>query len=204
MGMIALFLFSTLGLAAAAQRANDEPAPSTAGVMEAVPGGAFEAAMFYIFGGAAVISAVGVCVSKNVVRMATWLFFSLGAVGVLYFQLGANYIASFQFIVYVGGVLILLIFGVMLTSQSPWVRFEIKRGEMAVFGLICAGLLACLIRGVLLTEWRIMAERAPGIPVEILGRRLVSDYLVPFEAAGVLLMIVMVGAAHLARQEKMR
>jgi len=163
---------------------------------------AFEAAMFYLFAALTVGSALAICLGRNIVRMATSLFFGLGSVAMLYFLLAANFIAAIQLIVYVGGVLILLIFGVMLTSKSPWARFEPKRGEMVAAGLVCVSLLVCLI--VLLTgaEWKTSAVAAAGPEVRDLGKRLLTYYLVPFEAAGVLLMIVMVGAAHLARQEK--
>ncbi|GIK15398.1 MAG: NADH-quinone oxidoreductase subunit J [Planctomycetota bacterium] len=172
------------------------------GVVYAVPGGWFEAVMFYVFAGTAVLSAIGVCVSRSVVRMATWLFFALGAISVLYFLLAATFIAAIQLIVYVGGVLILLIFGVMLTSQSPWVRFTPSRLNLAVAGVICAGLLVCLSSILLEADFGAPLATTPGVTVEAIGRRMLTHYLVPFEIAGVLLMIVMVGAAHLARQEK--
>jgi len=173
-----------------------------AGVVYATPGGWFESAMFIIFAGVAVGSAFGVCLSKSVVRMATWLFFSLGSVAILYFLLAATFLAAIQLIVYVGGVLILLIFGVMLTNQSPWVRFEASKLNLGVAGVICAGLLICLTTIMLQTDWGWVTPRSKGVTVEALGQRMITHYLVPFEVAGVLLMIVMVGAAHLARQEK--
>jgi len=176
--------------------------PENAGVTVAEPGGWFEASMFYLFAGATVISAIGVCVTRNVVRMATWLFFALGSVAVLYFLLAASFLAAIQLIVYVGGVLILLIFGVMLTSKSPWARFEVDKKQVILAAMVCGVLLACLVTMIYRGNWGPMAVRAPGVAVERFGRRLLTDYLVPFEVAGVLLMIVMVGAAHLARQEK--
>jgi len=165
-------------------------------------GGAMEAMLFYMVGGGAVVSAIGICVAKNVVRMAVWLFITLGSVAVLYFLLAANFLGAIQLIVYAGGTLILLIFGVMLTSKSPWVKFEPRSWELIGGGLVCLVLLYslgfALYRRFSLTE----SGAFPGVSVADLGRALMSKYLVPFEVAGVLLFIVMVGAAHLARQEK--
>ncbi len=192
-----------LASVAAATPLHEEAAPRVEpGVVYATPGGWFEAAMFYVFGGVAIASALGVCVSRSVVRMATWLFFALGAVSILYFLLAATFLAAIQLIVYVGGVLILLIFGVMLTSQSPWVRFTPTRTNLAVASLICVGLLICLMSVLARTDFGTPSATSIGTSVEAIGQRLLTHYLVAFEIAGVLLMIVMVGAAHLARQEK--
>ena len=166
------------------------------------PGGVLEFFLFYGVAGLTVVCALGVCFSKNIVRMAVWLFGALGAVALLYFLLAANFIGAIQVIVYVGGTLILLIFGVMLTTKSPWVRFQPRKWEIMGAGLVCLALLICI--GVALDRvvWSTAEGAASGTPVADLGRALLTTYLVPFEVAGVLLMIVMVGAAHLARQEK--
>ena len=174
----------------------------TAGVTRATPGGWFEALMFYTFAGIAVVSAIGVCVSQRIVRMAVWLFFSLTAVSVMYFLLAANFLAALQLIVYVGGVLVLLLFGVMLTGSGPWARFTVSRGQLITAGVTCVVLLACFVVALLGADWGQLVSVHEGASVEALGRRLITTYVFPFEIAGVLLMIVMVGAAHLARSEK--
>ena len=166
------------------------------------PGGVLEVVLFYGVAATVVICALGVCISKNIVRMAVWLFGALGAVALLYFLLAANFIGAIQLIVYVGGTLILLIFGVMLTSKSPWVRFQPRRWELVGAGVVCAALLITFWMVLYRAVWRGVEELVPGAAVAELGRLLLTKYLVPFEVAGVLLFIVMVGAAHLARQEK--
>ncbi len=167
----------------------------------AAPGGLLEAALFYFVALVAVVSSLGVCFSKDIVRMAVWLFGALGSVAVMYFLLAANFLGAIQLIVYAGGTLILLVFGVMLTSKSPWVKFECPKIEMLFAGIICAALLGCLC--IVLTDatWAGTMQVVPGASVEAIGKILITKYLVPFEVAGVLLMIVMVGAAHLARQD---
>lgn len=167
----------------------------------AAPGGLMEALLFYLVGGAAVVSALGVALGKDIVRMAMWLFVSLASVAMLYFLLAATFLGAIQLIVYAGGTLILLVFGVMLTSKSPWVKYTPTKVELVSAAGVCASLLATL--GIVLTRtvWPEAQGVVSGTPVAALGRSLMTVYLVPFEVAGVLLMIVMVGAAHLARQD---
>lgn len=168
----------------------------------AAPGGLLEALLFYGIAGATVLCALGVCFTQNIVRMAVWLFGALAMVAMLYFMLAANFLGAIQLIVYAGGTLVLLIFGVMLTNKSPWARFDARLSERVAAGVVCVLLAICLCIVLSRTTWNGAEGMVPGASVADIGRRLLTIYLVPFEVAGVLLMIVMVGAAHLARQEK--
>lgn len=171
------------------------------GVPVAVEGGWVEALLFYFIAAGTVLSGLGVCVSQNIVRMATWLFLTLGMVAMLYFMLAATFLGAIQLIVYAGGTLVLLIFGVMLTSKSPWVRFECGAAELFAAAVVCGLLLGCLVAVLTAVAWGGAESAVSGISVADIGRRLLTQYLVPFEVAGVLLFVVMVGAAHLARQQ---
>ena len=188
-------------LCASSAWAFDAAATAEGVTNAAPPGGLLEAGLFYAVAGATVISALGVCATKNIVRMAVWLFVALGSVALLFFLLAANFIGAIQLIVYAGGTLVLLIFGVMLTSKSPWARFEPSKFETLLAGLVCAVLIGVLCIVLTGAVWSSPQDVIPGASVEDIGRSLLTKYVVPFEVAGVLLMIVMVGAAHLARQE---
>jgi len=172
------------------------------GVVTAAPAGKLEWLLFNLIAGGVVASVIGVCVSRNIVRMAVWLFICLGSVAMLYFMLAANFLGAIQLIVYAGGTLVLLIFGVMLTSKSPWVRWEAPLVELIAAGVVCVTLLGCLCVVLSRTVWSGVEVVSPGASLATIGEKLLNVYLVPFEVAGVLLMIVMVGAAHLARQEE--
>lgn len=188
---------AALGLSAAgalAAGAADE------GVQSAAQPSAMEGVMFYLFAAITLGSGLAICISRNIVRMAVYLFGTLSAVAVLYFLLLANFIGVIQLIVYAGGTLILLIFGVMLTSKSPWARFDVKRGELVAAGIVCAVLALALLVVVTGAAWPTHAT-AEGSTVRAFGESLLGAYLVPFEAVSVLLLVVMVGAALLARQE---
>jgi len=164
-------------------------------------GGGLEALLFYVFAATVLGSGLAICISTNIVRMAVYLFVTLSGVAVMFFLLLANFIGVIQLIVYAGGTLILLIFGVMLTSKSPWVRFDVKRGELIAAGVVCTVLAVALLTVVVGANWPTNDTAVEGASVADFGKALMTTYLVPFEAISVLLLVVMIGAALLARQE---
>jgi len=161
-----------------------------------------DALAFYIFAGVALVSAIGIVVSTNIVRTAVFLLGTLGSVAGLYFLLDATLLAVIQLIVYAGGTLVLIIFGVMLTSKSPWMKFSATRGQIvgaaAVSILLAIGLWALVLKA----DWSNAHPMTSAPQVADVGNALLTDFLVPFEAASVLLLVVMIGAAYLARPEK--
>src|SRR5881275_707901 len=78
------------------------------------------------------LCAIGVVVTQNIVRAAAWLLFALGGVGGIFFFLGADFVGATQLIVYVGGTLVLVVFGVMLTTQGPFAGIRTKPAEWFV------------------------------------------------------------------------
>jgi NADH-quinone oxidoreductase subunit J len=160
---------------------------------------ALTAALFYLFALMSAASAIGVVLSRNIVRTAVYLLFTLVGVAGLYFLLSAEFLAAVQLVVYAGGTLILIIFGVMLTSKSPFSRFEPKLAEIMIALSIGSILLVALIAAILRTHFASDAMAAGQYPVDKLGQTLLGDYLVPFELSSVLLLVVMIGAAYLAK-----
>jgi NADH-quinone oxidoreductase subunit J len=155
--------------------------------------------VFYLFAIMSACSAVGVLASRNIVRTAVWLLFTLIGVAGLYFLLNAEFLAAVQLVVYAGGTLILIVFGVMLTSKSPFSRFEPKLGELIIALVIGGVMLFSLIAGIVTTKFASHPIDSGGYPVDKLGQALLGDFLVPFELASVLLLVVMIGAAYLAK-----
>jgi NADH:ubiquinone oxidoreductase subunit 6 (subunit J) len=174
---------------------------------------------FLLFAGIACAFAVAVVVSANIVRMAFYLVISLAATAGLFFLAGADFVGAMQILIYVGGTLVLLVFGVMLTSQSRFISMKISRFEMG-FSL---GVGACLL--ILLV---IVARSVPGwesptrdyveklaveptaapVGLGLLGirpdRPNASGYLLVFEIISVHLLVVLIGAAYLARAQRKR
>src|SRR5580704_15831082 len=131
------------------------------------------AILFHIFALMTAGSALGVVNSRNIVRTAVFLLFTLTGVAGLYFLLDAEFLAAVQLVVYVGGTLILIVFGVMLTSKSPFSRFEPKRGE--VLASICIGaiLLVSLIVAIVRTGFSSTVSTSDnGYPIAPLGQAL--------------------------------
>jgi NADH-quinone oxidoreductase subunit J len=158
------------------------------------------AVLFYLFAGLTAVSSLGVVASRNIVRTAVCLLFALIGVAGLFFLLEAEFLAAVQLIIYAGGTLILIVFGVMLTSKSPFSRFEPKSGEVAIGVTIATLLFAALVLAIRAAnfqpEWLDTRQK---YPVGVLGQALLGDYLVPFELASVVLLVVMIGAAYLAK-----
>ena len=165
------------------------------------------ALLFYLFAGTAALGAGGLVLSRNIVRSAVCLLFTLAGVAGLYFLLSAEFLAAVQLVVYAGGTLILIIFGVMLTSKSPFSRFEPKLVEVIVATSIAAILLIALVLAVRRTfppgtGVEPAATGDTGYPMTRLGQALLGDYLLPFEIVSVLLLVVMIGAAYLAKARR--
>src|SRR5438270_9165300 len=111
------------------------------------PASTLTTVLFYLFAGMAGVSALWVVISRNIVRTAVYLLFTLVGAAGLYFLLSAEFLAAVQLVVYAGGTLILIIFGVMLTSKSPFSRFEPKGGEVIIAVTIACIMLVALISG---------------------------------------------------------
>ncbi len=131
--------------------------------------------------------------------MAVCLLGTLGSVALLYFLMAANFLGVVQLIVYAGGTLVVIIFGVMLTSRTAGVRLRPKLLEVAGGAVVCLGLLAGLVAILVRTAWPAAKATPQSFDVARLGNELLSTYLVPFELVSVLLLAVMIGAAYLAQ-----
>jgi NADH-quinone oxidoreductase subunit J len=166
-------------------------------------GGIATAVLFYLFAALAAGSALCVVASRNIVRTAVALLFTLAGVAGLYVLLSAEFLAAVQLVVYAGGTLILIVFGIMLTSKSPFSRFEPKLGEVVLAVSIGAVLLFALVMGISKTRFASDAlDTGVNYPIAQLGQVLLGDYLVPFEVISVLLLAVMIGAAYLAKHRR--
>ncbi len=167
-------------------------------------------ALFALIALATAGSALGVVVARSVVRAAVWLLFTLIGVSLLYFLLGAEFLGAAQLIVYVGGTLVLVIFGVMLTSQGPFEGFRPKKAEWVIGGALAAGLFALIVSASLdLGQKPTPADHAmPGtgqIGMSFLGvpeKTMGTAFLLPFEIVSVHLLVVLIAAAYLARAKR--
>lgn len=162
----------------------------------------FSDVMFWIFAVVAVVPALAILLSPKIVHMAFWLLASLAGFAGLYLQLGAGFLGFAQVVVYIGGILILFLFGVMLTQKRDYPVRE-KWGLALVVPGVLAGLLAGggLLFLALGTPWREHAPAASEYTAPGIGFDLLSLYILPFEAVSILLLVAMVGATYIARSQ---
>ena len=157
--------------------------------------------IFYIFALLTIGSALVVVFSKNVIYSAFSLLFTFMGVAGLYVLLQADFLAIAQIMIYVGGILVLLIFGVMLTNRVTDV--EIKSGTIHTLPgtMIIAVLLGTLIIIMTRTSWTIhpVEQNIQGT-THTLGELLLTSFVLPFEAVAVLLLVAIMGAALIARK----
>src|SRR6478735_12616588 len=103
-----------------------------------------EEVLFWVFSVLVCGGAIAIVATQNVVRMAFWLVVSLGSVAALFFLLHADFLGAAQLLIYVGGTVVLLVFGVMLTASGHTVRIQGSPAETllgSAVGLLLLGVL---------------------------------------------------------------
>ncbi|MGY8780881.1 MAG: NADH-quinone oxidoreductase subunit J family protein [Fidelibacterota bacterium] len=157
--------------------------------------------VFWIIVGITLGSAVMVVTSKNLLYSAYALLFSFLGVTGLYVFLWADFIAVVQVVVYVGGILILIIFGIMLTNKITSVNIShasVQKGGGIFVVLTFVGMLGYMIYK---TPWSIVAATEPVETTAVIGRLLMIEYLLPFEVTSLLLLGALIGATTLSRKD---
>jgi len=159
--------------------------------------------VFYVFAFITVVSAFIVVFSKNIIYAAFSLLFTFFGVAGLYVLLNADFLAVTQVLIYVGGILVLLLFGVMLTNKV--INVEIKTGTIqTVPALILVAVVAGSLAGLFYSMWRTTGSPQASVSAttRTLGELLMTSYLLPFEIASVILLVALIGAAMTARRNR--
>jgi NADH-quinone oxidoreductase subunit J len=157
-----------------------------------------------------VIAAIRVVTTKNVVHAALWLVVVLGGNGIVYLILQAEFVAITQFLVYLGAIVVLFLFGIMLT-RAPLGRSDDldnnQRGIGIAIGVLLLGVLSYALVRSYGNDKLTFAAYDAGTAVNGNGRTqaladsIFSDYLIPFEVVSVLLLAALIGAIVLARRD---
>ncbi len=217
-----------------------------------------EQLLFYVFAILTCGGAIAVVATQNVVRMAFWLVVSLGSVAALFFLLHADFLGAAQLLIYVGGTVVLLVFGVMLTASGPYTTIKTSPAEGIIGAAVGVMLLMVLVSSIGNVDWIAISGRLPSSPespsaadatrkahaeeslvnsgstkalsefnanqqqgrtvrqlgLSFLGLRpdrnlkeggangLAPGYFLPFEIVSVHLLVVLIGAAYLARAKR--
>ncbi|MCY3549571.1 MAG: NADH-quinone oxidoreductase subunit J [Candidatus Poribacteria bacterium] len=161
--------------------------------------------IFYGFAFLTIASALVVVTVRNIVHAAFSLMVTLFGVAGLYVFLQADFLAATQVIVYVGGILVLILFGVMMTSGRLEMRIHIERGQLLLGGIIAVALLMLLLTVIANTPaWKNLIDDGTELPptTERIGALILNgQFLLPFEVVSVVLLVALIGAALISRKE---
>jgi NADH-quinone oxidoreductase subunit J len=161
-----------------------------------------EEAVFYALAALTVGSAAVVVLARSLIYNAFALLFTFVGVAGLYLMLGADFLAATQLLIYVGGILVLLLFGVMLTHKLYDLDLQSEVTQVLPGAIVSIGLFAVLGLTAWRTDWAGGAGRAPAATTRDIGQLFMGRYLLPFEAASILLLVALMGAAMIVRRKR--
>jgi NADH-quinone oxidoreductase subunit J len=191
----------------------------------------FHTFFFYLIAILTSICAIGVVVTRNIVRSAAWLLFTLAGTAGIFFLLNADFVGATQLLIYVGGTLVLVVFGVMLTAQGPFISMKTGAAEWVISTIVGIVLYSALTYSIFTSslyfpnppaadkpdDSRNSVKLGMGFlglgvgpeyhePSDKLGATPAArtSYLLPFEIVSVHLLVVLIGAAYLARAKRRR
>ena len=157
--------------------------------------------VFWFVAALTIMSAAFVVLNNQLIYSAVALLFTLFGIAGLYVFLWADFIAGIQILVYVGGILVLVIFGIMLTNKIRSVRISHKSIQQGVGGVITFWFFIFLFIALSKAPWAESAAVEPSGTVREIGILLLTDFLLPFEIISILLLGALIGAAVLSRGE---
>lgn len=158
-------------------------------------------AVFYLIALLTIVSAGMVAFSRNIIYSAFSLLGTFMGVAGLYIFLGADFVAAVQVLIYVGGILVLILFAVMLTHRITDVTITNRSAGRIPALIVIGGLLYMLIQTVKSTPWIKAKEISYVATTAKIGDAFLNDYLLPFELASLVLLAAMIGAVVISRKE---
>jgi len=157
--------------------------------------------VFYLLAAVTVVSALGVALSNNIFYSAIALMGTLIGMAGMYLMLAADFVAVVQIFVYVGGILVLTLFAINLTSRIGDVSVSNRSiGRLPALGLLGVAAVV-MLRAVVGGGWNLVDVGAAVPTIASLGNAFLTDYILPFELASLVLLAALVGAVVLSRKE---
>ena len=157
--------------------------------------------VFWVFAILTVGSAGVVVLARSLIYSAFALLFTFFGVAGLYVLLGADFLAAAQLLVYVGGIMVLLLFGVMLTHRIYDLDLQTERTQVVPGIIVALGIFTIVAAVAFKTQWP-EAVRPLAPTTAAIGRLFLGEYILAFEAASVLLLVALIGAAMIVRRKK--
>ncbi len=158
--------------------------------------------LLLIFGALTVGSALIVVFHPNIVYAAFSLILTFFGMAGLFIFLSADFVAGVQVLVYVGGILVLMLFAIMLSQKLFGASLNEEKKKLFIPLALGLPLLIVLFATFASAQWNVGAEVFRDKTVSDLGHLLLDTYILPFELASILLLGALVGAIYLVRQEK--
>ena len=156
--------------------------------------------LFWLIAVLTIASAAMVVLNNQLLYSAIALLFTLFGVAGLYIYLWADFIAGVQLLVYIGGINVLIIFGIMLTNRISSIRLSQTNVQQGVGGVVSFWLLILIFMVITKTPWYQTTSAEPSSTVREVGTLLMTKYILPFEAISLLLLGALIGAALLSRE----
>ncbi|MEK6600421.1 MAG: NADH-quinone oxidoreductase subunit J [Candidatus Binatota bacterium] len=158
-------------------------------------------AIFYFVAAVTVGSAAMVAFSRNIIHSAFSLLGTFAGVAGIYVFLGADFVAAVQVLIYVGGILVLILFAVMLTHRITDVQIT-NRSVGRIPALVVVGIFVfLLVQTIRETPWQKAKEIVYAPTTAKIGDLFLENYLLPFELASLVLLAALIGAVFLSRKE---
>ncbi|MBI1783932.1 NADH-quinone oxidoreductase subunit J [Candidatus Sumerlaeota bacterium] len=150
-----------------------------------------------------IASAAIAAFARNIVQSAYSLFFTLLGMAGYYVLLGADFVAVTQVVVYIGGVLVLLMFGVLLTNRNLEQLHQKERGIYLIAGAAAAFLFVFVLARIIFSaNWGTISN-ADAVPTaKGIGEAFLTTYVLPFEFSSITLLACLIGAAYMARRKE--
>jgi NAD(P)H-quinone oxidoreductase subunit 6 len=158
-------------------------------------------AVFYLLATFTVACALGVALSNNIMYSAFALMGTLMGVAGTFVMLGADFLGVVQLLVYVGGILVLTIFAVMLTHRIADVHVSNRAVGRPLAVILVGAIAGWMIKVGTAATWVVKAPGAPEPTTYGIGNAFLSDYVLPYEIASIVLLVALIGAVVVSRKE---
>lgn len=161
-----------------------------------------ETFVFYFIAFCTCVFALLTVTSRNIFHNAVWLALTLLSVSGIYFYLDAQFLGVIQVLVYIGGIITLFVFAIMLTADIGDTSIRQINQQVFVAGVAALALFLFLLKMIHVTPWKALPDAAPPSGLPVLGVSLLTKYLLPFEFLSVLLLAAMVGAIVIGKVKR--
>jgi NADH:ubiquinone oxidoreductase subunit 6 (subunit J) len=156
---------------------------------------------FYVLSFCVIAGGIFVVSSRNLFHSAVFLVMTLFSVAGIFVMLNAYLLAAVQVLIYVGAVAMLMIFGVMLTTQLTSIRLRYTNEQVWPALVICLFFLGFLAYGLIHTQFKTVTAAMPADVSRTIGALLMTKYVLPFEVVSLLLLAALVGAIVIAKRD---